>query len=51
VIKIQSNRVVVRPVEEETPSPTAENPLERPIDTIVSDPFGDAPLDSGPKQG
>ena len=30
VIKVQANRVVVRPVKEETPSETAEDPLQRP---------------------
>jgi len=41
VIKIESNRLVVRVIEGETPSSTAENPLERPIDSIASDPFGE----------
>ena len=39
VIKVQANRVVVRPMEGEVPSASAENPLERPIDSIVNDPF------------
>jgi membrane-bound ClpP family serine protease len=39
VIQVRGNRVVVRPVEEETPVETAENPLERPIDAVVPDPF------------
>lgn len=39
VIEVRGNRVVVRQVEEETPSQTAENPLERPIDSVVPDPF------------
>jgi membrane-bound ClpP family serine protease len=43
VIKVQANRVVVRLVDEESPSPTAENPLERPIDSIVTDPFQEPP--------
>jgi membrane-bound ClpP family serine protease len=47
VIKVQANRLVVRPVEEETPSPAAENPLERPIESIAADPFQD--LDKGKK--
>jgi len=39
VIEVRGNRVVVRLVEEEVPSETAENPLERPIDSLVPDPF------------
>lgn len=41
VIKVEANRLVVRAVDEEIPSPAAENPLERPIDTIADDPFGE----------
>ncbi len=41
VIKVEANRLVVRVVDEEIPTPTAENPLERPIDTIADDPFGE----------
>jgi membrane-bound serine protease (ClpP class) len=41
VIKIESNRLVVRAVENEMPTSTAENPLERPIDSIATDPFGE----------
>ncbi len=41
VIKIESNRLVVRAVENEIPTSTAENPLERPIDSIATDPFGE----------
>jgi len=41
VIKIDSNRLVVRAVEDEVPAATAENPLERPIDTIAADPFSE----------
>ncbi len=51
VIKVESNRVVVRPIEEETPVETAEDPLQRPIDSISTDPFKEPPLDSGPKKG
>ncbi len=39
IIKVESNRLVVRAVEGETPTATAENPLERPIDSIAADPF------------
>lgn len=41
VIAVRSNRAVVRPVEAEMPSATAEDPLRRPIDTVTPDPFGD----------
>ena len=41
VIKVESNRLVVCAVDEEIPTPAAENPLERPIDTIADDPFGE----------
>lgn len=41
VIKIESNRLVVRVVDEEIPTSAAENPLDRPIDSIASDPFGE----------
>ena len=51
VIKVESNRVVVRPIQEETPVENAEDPLQRPIDSIVADPFKEPPLDSGPKKG
>ena len=43
VIKVQANRVIVRPVEEETPFSASENPLEKPIDSISADPFADPP--------
>ncbi|MGA2617408.1 MAG: NfeD family protein [Thermoguttaceae bacterium] len=50
VIKVQANRVVIRPVEEETPSAAAESPLERPIDSIAADPFEPPRLDNPPGQ-
>ena len=40
VIKVEAKRLVVRAVEEEAPSPAAENPLERPIES-TDDPFGE----------
>lgn len=43
VIEFRGNRLVVRPVEEETSSDTAEDPLRRPIDTITGDPFDEEP--------
>jgi membrane-bound ClpP family serine protease len=49
VIKVQANRVVVRPVDEELPQETAADPLQRPIDSILPDPFADPPPDSGPR--
>ncbi len=39
VIEFRGNRVVVRPVEEEEPTETAEDPLRRPIDSVTDDPF------------
>jgi hypothetical protein len=41
IIKIEANRLVVRAVEGEIPTAAAENPLERPIDSIATDPFGE----------
>ena len=41
IIKIEANRLVVRAVEGEIPTPKAENPLERPIDSIATNPFSD----------
>jgi membrane-bound serine protease (ClpP class) len=41
VIKIESNRLVVRVVEGEIPTAAAENPLDRPIEGIAADPFGE----------
>ncbi len=43
VIEVRANRVVVRPLEEESPSESAEDPLRRPIDSIAPDPFDDMP--------
>lgn len=43
VIQVRGNRVVVRPVEEETPQDSAENPLERPVDAVIPDPFAEPP--------
>jgi membrane-bound serine protease (ClpP class) len=41
VIKIEAGRLVVRVTEGEIPTAAAENPLDRPIDGIVADPFGE----------
>ena len=43
VLEVRANRVVVRPLEEETPSPSAEDPLRRPIDSVAPDPFEEPP--------
>jgi membrane-bound ClpP family serine protease len=39
VIAIRGNRVVVRQVEDEISDPSAADPLQRPIETILPDPF------------
>jgi membrane-bound serine protease (ClpP class) len=41
VIDVRAGRAVVRPIEPESLSANAENPLERPIDTVIPDPFAD----------
>jgi membrane-bound serine protease (ClpP class) len=41
IIKVEANRLVVRVVEGEIHTATDENPLERPIDSIATDPFGE----------
>jgi membrane-bound ClpP family serine protease len=51
VMKVQGTRVVVRPIEDEVPAAGAENPLERPIDSIVADPFSEPPLDRQTNSG
>lgn len=43
VIEVRANRVVVRPVDDETPTLGESNPLARPIDSIVPDPFDKPP--------
>jgi membrane-bound serine protease (ClpP class) len=43
VLEVRANRVVVRPVTDETPLENAADPLARPIDTITTDPFGEHP--------
>jgi membrane-bound ClpP family serine protease len=43
VLRVQANRVVVRLVEEAGPTPTSDNVLERPIDSIATDPFAESP--------
>jgi membrane-bound serine protease (ClpP class) len=39
IVQVRGKRVVVRPIELDLPSETAQDPLRRPIDAIVEDPF------------
>ncbi len=41
VVDVRAGRAVVRPIEPESLSADAENPLERPIDSVIPDPFAD----------
>ncbi len=43
VVEVRANRVVVRPLDEEVPSESAEDPLRRPIDSVAPDPFEEPP--------
>ena len=43
VVEARGNRVVVRPVDEESPSETDTDPLSRPIDSVGLDPFDEEP--------
>lgn len=43
VIQVRANRVVVRLAEDEAPSAAAEDPLQRPIESIAPDPFDQPP--------
>jgi membrane-bound ClpP family serine protease len=43
VIEVRANRVVVRPLDEEITSESAEDPLRRPIDSVAPDPFEGPP--------
>lgn len=42
IIEVRGNRVVVRPVDEETPSLSEQDPLARPVDSVVEDPFDES---------
>jgi membrane-bound serine protease (ClpP class) len=42
VIEARGNRVVVRPMTDESPEANEADPLARPIDTVVPDPFGES---------
>lgn len=41
VIEVRANRVVVRPIDDDAPRADAQDPLQRPIDSIAPDPFGE----------
>jgi membrane-bound ClpP family serine protease len=43
VIQVKGKRVVVRPLDEDAPSPDAANPLRRPIEELIEDPFDNPP--------
>jgi len=43
VVEVRANRVVVRPMAEEDVRADNDDPLARPIDSIIPDPFGDRP--------
>jgi membrane-bound ClpP family serine protease len=43
VIQVRGKRVIVRPVDEDAPSPNAANPLRRPIEELIEDPFENPP--------
>jgi membrane-bound serine protease (ClpP class) len=43
IIQVRGKRVVVRPIELDMPAETAQDPLRRPIDTVVEDPFNERP--------
>jgi len=48
VIEVTANRVVVRPLSDEEVSETAVDPMRRPIDTVVPDPFDEPPFKEAP---
>jgi len=43
VLQVRGKRVVVRPLDEDVPSPNAANPLRRPIEELIDDPFDNPP--------
>jgi membrane-bound ClpP family serine protease len=43
IVQVRGKRLVVRPVELDAPSETAQDPLRRPIDAIIEDPFKEPP--------
>jgi membrane-bound serine protease (ClpP class) len=42
VIEVRGNRVVVRTIEDDTPGGNEADPLARPIDSVIPDPFGES---------
>jgi membrane-bound ClpP family serine protease len=43
IVQVRGKRVVVRPIELDAPSDTAKDPMRRPIDAILEDPFDEHP--------
>lgn len=43
VIQVKGKRVVVRPLDDDAPTPNANNPLRRPIEELIEDPFDNPP--------
>lgn len=43
IVQVRGKRIVVRPIELDAPVETAQDPLRRPIDAIVEDPFQERP--------
>jgi membrane-bound serine protease (ClpP class) len=43
VIQVRGKRVVVRSLDEDAPMPNAANPLRKPIDELIEDPFDEKP--------
>jgi len=41
ILEVKTTRVVVRPLDDEEPSPTADDPMQRPIDSVIPDPYED----------
>ena len=50
VIEVTAHRVVVRPLSDKEVSATATDPMRRPIDTVVPDPFEEPPFEEPPFQ-
>jgi membrane-bound ClpP family serine protease len=42
IIEVRANRVVVRPIADETPLGCEEDPLARPVDSVIPDPFDES---------
>jgi membrane-bound ClpP family serine protease len=43
IVQVRGKRLVVRPVELDAPSETSQDPMRRPIDAIIEDPFEEPP--------